>query len=104
MSCFAHNRSGATVSEPSTEEMTALLESLRLPDSEHPDVSLTHESGWCISAFRSGLVCLENVETGDGPWHMRDLSFDSVLELWGKLAEGHIESLRSFTWLPGYGA
>jgi hypothetical protein len=103
MSCFAYMRSGASVREPSTEEMAALLESLRLPDNEPPDVSLTHESGWCISAFGSGLVCLENVETGDGPWHMRGLSFESILELWQNLAGGHIESLRSLTWLPGYG-
>jgi len=103
MSCFACNRSGATVREPSIEEMAALLESLRLAGSEHPDVFLTHESGWSISAFRSGIVWLENVETGDGPWHMRGLSFDSILELWGKLAEGRIESLRSLAWVPGYG-
>jgi hypothetical protein len=103
MSCFAYNRSGTSVREPSAEKMAALLESLRLPDNEHPDVSLTHESGWCISAFESGLVCLENVQTGDGPWHMCGLSFESILDLWGKLAGGHIESLQSRTWLPGYG-
>jgi hypothetical protein len=103
MSFFAHNRSGETLREPSTEDMAALLESLRLASDEHPDVSLTHESGWSISAFRSGIVWLENVETGDGPWHMRGLSFHSILELWGTLAEGHIERLRSLAWVPGYG-
>ncbi|WP_198651548.1 hypothetical protein [Dyella sp. C11] len=82
--------------------MAALLESLRLASNEHPDVSLTHESGWSISAFRSGIVWLENIETGDGPWHMRGLSFVSMLELWVKLAEGHIESLLSLAWVPGY--
>ena len=103
MSCFACTRSGATIPEPSAEEMVALLESLRLESNEHPDVSLIHESGWSISAFRSGIVWLENTETGDGPWHMRGLSFDSMLELWGQLAEGRIEGLRNLAWVPGYG-
>lgn len=103
MSCIAHDRSGATLCEPSAKEMAALLESLRLNGHKHPDVSLTHESGWSISAFRSGIVWLENVETGEGPWHMRGLSLDSMLELWVKLAEGRIESLLSLAWVPGYG-
>jgi hypothetical protein len=95
MSCFAYSRSGASVREPSTEEMAALLESLRRPDNEHADVSLTHESGWCMSAFGSGLVCLENVETGDGPWHMRGLSFERILDLWEKLAGGTLRAFKT---------
>lgn len=58
------------------------------PLSTHNGLSLTHESGWCVSAFGSGFVCFENVETGDGPWHMRGPSTDAVLKLWELLAQG----------------
>lgn len=54
--------------------MGDLLRSLTLADPEHPSVSLTHESGWAASVFGSGLVTLENVETGEGPWHTRPIA------------------------------
>ncbi|AVP96785.1 hypothetical protein C7S18_06040 [Ahniella affigens] len=92
------------VDEPSLEEMRALLESLMANDPEHPDVSLTHESEWCISVYPSGIVVLENLETGEGPFHMRAVAHDRALELWQSLAAGRISELQLLQWLPGYGA
>jgi len=83
--------------------MSELLDSLATPDPEHPDVSLNHESGWSASVFRSGLVVLENVETGEGPWHMLLPSPRHAMELWRLLAAGDVEAIRSHPWAPGYG-
>jgi hypothetical protein len=105
MSYFAYDRMGSTVVSPSDAAMVELLTSLASPlDSEHPDVSLNHESGWSASVFGSGLVVLENVETGEGPWHMRLSAPENAIELWRLLATAHIEALRSKPWAAGYGA
>ena len=51
MSYFANDLMGNSIVSPSTEQMSALLRSLSSADSDHPDVSLGHESGWCMSVF-----------------------------------------------------
>ncbi len=84
--------------------MRQLLNSLAADDPEHPDVSLSHESGWCLSAFSGGLVVFENVESGDGPWHMQSVPAIRVLEYWYTLAGGGHQDLLSLPWAPGYGA
>lgn len=84
--------------------MCRLLRSLSAVDPDHPDVSLTHESGWCSSVFQSGLIVLENVESGEGPWHMHLPSPEHALELWRLLAHGEIHVLQAQPWVPGYGA
>ena len=104
MSYFAYDRMGSTVISPDEAAMSALLSSLTTPDPEHPDVSLSHESGWCLSVFGSGLVILENVETGEGPWHMRLPSPQHSLNLWQLLSGGQIAAIQSHPWVSGYGA
>ncbi len=78
---------GAMESEPSAARMAEVLEGIDPDDTEHPDVSLTHESEWCIGVFGSGLVTFENLEDGE-PMHMRGLSREQVLDLWKQLARG----------------
>ena len=103
MTYHATDRMGATVQEPSESVMQELLVSLESADTEHPDVSLVHESEWCISIFGSGLAVFENVETGEGPWHMQGVSVSAALELWRTLAAGQIEQLKARHWESGYG-
>ena len=104
MSYYAYNRMGRTVASPDEAAMSLLLDSLAAPDPEHPDVSLSHESGWCASVFGSGLGVLENVETGEGPWHMRLPSPQHALDLWQLLSGGQIAEIQARPWVPGYGA
>lgn len=103
MTYHAYNRMGAAVVGPSEAAMKELLASLDPSDAEHPDVSLTHESGWCVSIFASGLAVLENVESGEGPWHMEGVSSRTALDLWRQLASGEVEQLKGLRWVPGYG-
>jgi hypothetical protein len=56
-----------------------------------------------VSAFGSGLVIFENVETREGPWHMSELTRHQVLELWKLLDTGDIDSLKKYPWKSGYG-
>lgn len=83
--------------------MAQVLSELSTADSEHPDVSLTHESGWSISVFQSGLAVFENVETGEGPWHIPRVSAATALELWRLLAAAKISELQWQPWQIGYG-
>ena len=71
---------------------------------EYPDVSVTHETGWCVSAYATGITVLENVQTNEGPWHICGAPQDYVLSLWRLLAEGNIDQVRSGDWQPGYGS
>jgi hypothetical protein len=95
-------RWGATVSDPDPSELSAALEELRIVDAEHPDCWLASEDGWTISAFDSGLVILENSETGEGPWHMRGISKAEINGLWNLLASGKLNEIRRLQWTSGY--
>ncbi|MFJ3272416.1 MULTISPECIES: hypothetical protein [unclassified Streptomyces] len=64
-----------------------------------PDVSLAHESGWCLSAFGGDLVVWENpVDDSMAPGEMRDVSREEILQLFGLLAAGDITSVDELPW------
>lgn len=84
-------------------QLPALYAELSQADTEHTDVSLTHESEWCLSAFASGLLVWENVAGEGEPRHMPDVSQQTVIELWSLLASGSIDEIHQGDWLPGYG-
>ena len=92
---------GRMENSPPLSSLPRLLDELAIADAEHGDVSLTHESEWCISVSRSGCVAFENLEGGE-PRHMRDLSRDKILDLWTKLSRGEVESVESEPWPPDY--
>jgi hypothetical protein len=99
------NRQGASQENPSIEIIERVLGDLDgVDDAEHPDVSLSHESGWTLSAFPSGLVVWENVECETEPRHRRGVSRPEVRRLWLLLAGGDIASVDAYTWDQGYGA
>lgn len=103
MSCFAYDRMGASIQRPDEAMMRSLLASVHVGDPEHPDVSLNHEDGWALSYTASGTLIFENVETGDGPWHMQGVTPDEALALWQLLACGEVESIQASAWVSGYG-
>ncbi|BBI49257.1 hypothetical protein HORIV_16780 [Vreelandella olivaria] len=88
----------------SIDALTSLYDELAAADGEHTDVSLTHESEWCLSAFASGLVVWEKV-AGDGePKHMVRVTKEKTIELWNLLAKGSTSQIDQEPWVPGYGA
>ncbi|WBB89963.1 hypothetical protein [Verrucosispora sp. WMMC514] len=72
-------------------------------DDEHPDVSVSHDSGWTLSAFPSGLVVWENLEDDDTPRHLRDVTRAQLAELMTHCGEGHLDQLERLPWREGYG-
>lgn len=94
-------RWGDDEAEPTVERMREVLAELDAEDFEHPFVSVTHESEWCLSAYPFGLLVWENLEDGV-PRHMNEVSRERVLALWRKLAEGRLEEIEAEPWLPGY--
>ncbi len=85
------------------ESLSSLYDELLEATNEHPDVSLTHESEWCLSAYSSGLLVWENVE-GDGePKHLENTTKEKVITLWSLLAKGNISEIETENWQQGYG-
>src|SRR4051794_25164965 len=81
------------------EEVLAQLDAR---DPEHPDAWLSHESGWTLSIFESGLAVWENLESSREPRHQIDVSRQEALDLWLKLARGEIAEIEKEPWLPGH--
>jgi hypothetical protein len=81
----------------------ALLEELEVDpaDIEHASVSVTHESEWCLSAYRGGYIAFENLEQGE-PRHMDGVPPQKIVSLWCLLADGDFAALESEPWQPGY--
>ncbi|MDO8331927.1 MAG: hypothetical protein Q7T36_15790 [Fluviicoccus sp.] len=102
MSYFAYDRMGASIHAPSEKIMRELLESVSGSDPEHPDVSLNDAEGWSLSYGSSRRMSFENVETGEGPWHLKEISHAQAIELWLLLSQGNIGQLQANPWLPGY--
>jgi hypothetical protein len=104
MTYSASDRWGATELNPPIERLRELLQSLEIEEKEHPDVALKHETEWCLSAYRSGLLVWENVDAEhNNAKHMKCVPREVVLGLWLKLARGDISAIQAEPWLPGYG-
>lgn len=99
MSYFMYDVMGGTVDEPDAEAMRQVLGGLADADDEHPDVSLSHESGWSLSTFASGLLLWENTE-GDSvvTSEMHTVSREEVLRLFGLLAAGDFAAIEVLPW------
>lgn len=103
MVTYLTTRWGNAVENPSAEEMLASLRELEKRDEEHPDCWLNSEDGWSISVFQSGLIVFENVETGEGPWHLKGMPRDTALRLWQLLQANELSSIKKQPWNEGYG-
>ena len=70
-------------------------------DPEHPDVALSHESGWTRSALPNGLFIWENVEPDAEPRHRVLTTRRELRRLWLALADGDLGAVEAFDWYPG---
>ena len=102
MTFHVYHRFGESETNPPLESLDELYEELQIENREHLDVSLQHESEWCLAAFPGGLLVWENLEQGN-PRHMKSVPREKVLTLWRLLAEGEIDAINSEPWQDGYG-
>ncbi len=101
MTYYARHWSGDSDHELPVERFGELLDELAVADREHGDVAITHESEWCLTVSRSGIVVLENLEDGD-PVHAGPFERTEVLRLMAAVARGEIEALGAGSWKRGY--
>jgi hypothetical protein len=94
--------SGAMELDPSKEAVRALLDELDTADAEHPDVALSHESGWTLSAFSSSRLVWENIEGDEEPRHRDNVPRHEVVRLFDALASGNMPEVEAQPWTPGY--
>ena len=97
----AVTRRGDSEDAPNENRMREILAELGEQNLEHPNTSLTHQSGWTLSVFQSGLVVWKNMQLPGEPRHQVELSPEKVLELWLKLSRGEIEAIEEEPWHPG---
>ena len=101
MSFTITHSNGRMERNPPIDMLSTLLDELESVDAEHGDVSLTHETEWCLSVSRNGSVYFENLEAGE-PCHMRNVPKEKILGMWKCLSRGEIESLQRENWAAGY--
>ena len=98
------HRWGAMESDPPLEAIITLLEELDAEDDEHPDVAVSHESGWTLSIFPSGRMIWENVEGDEEPRHRTGVGRDEARRLLSALAAGRMDEVDAAAgWQSGYG-
>jgi hypothetical protein len=94
---------GDMESDVPLESLPGLLDEVNEADGEHTDVSLTHETEWCLSTSAKGLLVWENLESRESkPRHMNGVERAHVLRLWTALADGDLAMIDAEPWLPGY--
>lgn len=100
MSYFMRDVMGSDFDDPNEEKIRELVASLEtVADDEHTDVSLQHESEWCLSVFADRTLWWENVEDSSvSPRRITLESWDEVIETLLKLSRGDIEGVNQLDW------
>lgn len=80
------------------EGIPELVAELDHADGEHTDVSVEHESGWTLSAYREGLVVWENVKDDQETGRLYDVPRDEVATMFAELARGDIVAVAVRPW------
>lgn len=89
MSATLTHRSGEMTRFAHASDIDALVAELDEPgDPEHPDVALTDDSGWTLSAFPTGLVIWEHIEGDGAPCHRTSVTRDELVALFSALVRG----------------
>jgi hypothetical protein len=79
------------------------LDELVIADAEHPDVSVTHESGWSLGLGRGKHTYWENVEDlSVEPRHLDSIDRDKFIQLAIAVADGDFSRVEAEDWQPGY--
>lgn len=102
MTVHLQHLDGSSSQDSSDAALVELLAEVAQIDDEHPDVAVTHESGWTLLAFERGSVVWENVESDEQPRHMTGAPRAKILQLWAQLREGNLEAIEAEPWIRGY--
>jgi hypothetical protein len=101
MSYSITHRDGAMEVDPPFEVLDALVAELDRLDAEHPDVAVSHESGWTLTASPSGRLLYENVDDLDQEPRHLVVDRRRASELFRVLAVGELSRLEAEPWRSG---
>lgn len=80
------------------EGVPQLVAELDQADNEHTDVSVEHESGWALSAYREGLVVWGNIDDDDESGWLYDVPRNEVVRLFTALVLGDVTGIGEQEW------
>ena len=99
---YLERRWGGGGKNPSQDDLREALSELKKDDPEHPDCWLSDEDNLTIAAHQNGKVVLENPETDEGPFHLKNQSPEDIIELWRLLQAGDVAAIKAKPWIDGY--
>ena len=97
MSYHTTDGDGLTELSPSRARLADLLDALDA-DENFPEVTLSHDNGWSLTAYASGVLVLEHLDRDDAERILRDVPRPRVLSLWLSLARGDLATVRREPW------
>jgi len=97
MSYHTTDGEGLTEIEPPRARLADLLDALDDEDA-FPEVTLSHDSGWSLTAFASGVLVLEHLDRTGGERVLREVPRGRVLKLWLALARGDLAAVQREPW------
>lgn len=99
MTYFMNDLMGETVDQPDENRIRQIVAGLEGADDEHPDVALSHESGWSLSVFSDKTLLWENVEDSSiEPREATLESWDEVVRILLELSRGNIAEVERTDW------
>jgi hypothetical protein len=99
---FTITHTSGAMEQGQLRSLPNLLDELLDADGEHPDVAVSHESGWTLGLYGSGRLVLEHLEDDIEPVHCFATRDDQLIAATA-VALGNASELRNWPWLPGYG-
>ena len=90
------HRDGSMDSDPPPEALDALIRELDGPDDpEHPDVAVSHETEWSLSAFPSGLVVWQNLDAAAKERRVDGVTREELRALFDAVSRGDLEAVEA---------
>ena len=101
MSYVVESRWADSEEDPSPARLKQIIASLDDEHPEHENPSLTHDTGWTLTAEPNGLLFWANETLSEAPRYLRNVSRAEVLRLWNALAAGELETVHAELWVSG---
>ena len=93
---------GSSDDDVPTSSFEPLYDELLRADGEHNDVAvIDDDTGWCITAYPSGLVIFQCLANGTA-FHMHEIKKPQVIQMWMQLARGALDNVRELPWKEGF--
>lgn len=100
---YSTNHYGVSEWRPDRQRLHELLLELDdADDAEHPDLSVTHSSGWVLTYTQTRNLLIEHLDRPDprGPLILRKVSHEQALLIFMRLAASNLDGVLREDWQP----